>query len=447
MTDINPRASDLVLGGQNPPPVDAAILGGLAGVKQRLESESIVQRIQALNEAVQYGNDAIDLALQALTDDSIKVRNIAETLLRNRLSDAGQKAFLDRDLMRYFTKIDNWKQKIYFNSESEENRISDPKYTAYEIEVNIGGWGYGGKPERAVELMSKDPRISELQALILKIHDCNYNFFDEKRKFQSFTVAFNTLNSIHGSIKNLKLLQLCEDKEDWNRDDDVRDYNHGYYSGSKYKNSNVYPIDIRPLLKLFPDLEYLSINGNFHNFFSSNNQQLNNFRGDRSSGSKLKTLIIDDLNVNRTISSLYPIDLPELEYFEIWFNDNQNIIPTVKAIGQILSGKAAPKLKYLGLCNCQMADDLVKALVQTPIIEKLAVLDLKMGAMTDISVKHILDCSNFSNLKLLNVSNNCLSNLAIEQLMKLPFKIEAANQYYSKEVRDNSINRYSRSYE
>ncbi len=36
MTDIKPSDSDLVLGGQNPPPVDAAILGGLAGKKQRL---------------------------------------------------------------------------------------------------------------------------------------------------------------------------------------------------------------------------------------------------------------------------------------------------------------------------------------------------------------------------------------------------------------------------
>jgi formylglycine-generating enzyme required for sulfatase activity len=36
MSETNPRESDLVLGGQNPPPVDAAILGGLAGKKQRL---------------------------------------------------------------------------------------------------------------------------------------------------------------------------------------------------------------------------------------------------------------------------------------------------------------------------------------------------------------------------------------------------------------------------
>jgi formylglycine-generating enzyme required for sulfatase activity len=39
MSELNPRRSDLVLGGQNPPPVNAAVLGGLAGVKQRLAYE------------------------------------------------------------------------------------------------------------------------------------------------------------------------------------------------------------------------------------------------------------------------------------------------------------------------------------------------------------------------------------------------------------------------
>ncbi len=46
MSESNPRESDLILGGQNPPPTSAAILGGLAGVKQRLESESIAERLQ-----------------------------------------------------------------------------------------------------------------------------------------------------------------------------------------------------------------------------------------------------------------------------------------------------------------------------------------------------------------------------------------------------------------
>jgi hypothetical protein len=151
--------------------------------------------------------------------------------------------------------------------------------------------------------------------------------------------------------------------------------------------------------------------------------------------------------VNRTISALYPIDFPELEYFEIWLNNTQDILPTIKAIGSILSGKAAPKLKYLALCNCHAADDLIKALLQSPIIENLAGLDFRMGAMTDRSVEYILGCSAIKSLKLLNVSSNCLSNWGIEQLRQLPCKIEAANQYRSKEERNRRVDRYWGSYE
>jgi hypothetical protein len=41
MSQPNPNDTDAILGGQNPPPINAVILGGLAGVKQRLESESM----------------------------------------------------------------------------------------------------------------------------------------------------------------------------------------------------------------------------------------------------------------------------------------------------------------------------------------------------------------------------------------------------------------------
>ena len=47
-----PREYDAVLGGQNSTPVDAAVLGGIAGVKSRLASPAIEVRIAALSEAL-----------------------------------------------------------------------------------------------------------------------------------------------------------------------------------------------------------------------------------------------------------------------------------------------------------------------------------------------------------------------------------------------------------
>jgi hypothetical protein len=39
MSDIQPDNTDAILGGQTPPPVNAAVLGGMAGEKQRLDRE------------------------------------------------------------------------------------------------------------------------------------------------------------------------------------------------------------------------------------------------------------------------------------------------------------------------------------------------------------------------------------------------------------------------
>jgi hypothetical protein len=85
MSEPNPRESDLILGGQNPPPVNAAVLGGLARAKQYLTSEWISLRLEVLRDVLHYGEDGINLAIQFLTDDAEEVRQLAYKLLCSRL--------------------------------------------------------------------------------------------------------------------------------------------------------------------------------------------------------------------------------------------------------------------------------------------------------------------------------------------------------------------------
>ncbi|MEG4317499.1 MULTISPECIES: hypothetical protein [unclassified Microcoleus] len=79
-----PREYDAVLGGQNSIPVNAAVLGGLPGVKSRLASPIVEVRIAALSEALKYGESGLDLIIQALHDDSIEVKLAAYSLLKDR---------------------------------------------------------------------------------------------------------------------------------------------------------------------------------------------------------------------------------------------------------------------------------------------------------------------------------------------------------------------------
>ena len=79
-----PREYDAVKGGQNLIPRDAAVLGGIAGVKSRLASPAVEARIAALSEALKYGEAGLDLIIGALRDESMEVKVAAYSLLKDR---------------------------------------------------------------------------------------------------------------------------------------------------------------------------------------------------------------------------------------------------------------------------------------------------------------------------------------------------------------------------
>jgi len=93
-----PREYDAVRGGQNSIPVNAAVLGGIPGVKSRLASPIVEVRIAALSEALKYGEAGLDLIIQALQhDESIQVKFAVYSLLKDRNEEK-----IRRQLQNYF---------------------------------------------------------------------------------------------------------------------------------------------------------------------------------------------------------------------------------------------------------------------------------------------------------------------------------------------------------
>lgn len=80
----NPEEYDVVLGGQNMAPINSAVLGGIKGVKQRLSSLLIAERIAALSEALNYGEEGLELLLQALNSNDEEINFAAYQLLKHR---------------------------------------------------------------------------------------------------------------------------------------------------------------------------------------------------------------------------------------------------------------------------------------------------------------------------------------------------------------------------
>ncbi|OIP70963.1 MAG: myosin kinase [Oscillatoriales cyanobacterium CG2_30_44_21] len=86
-----PQPRDAVLGGKIPPPTFGAVLGGLEGVKQRLNSREVIPQIAALREALNYGEAGLELVIASLTSNNITVQRTAMLLLWRRPESYVQK--------------------------------------------------------------------------------------------------------------------------------------------------------------------------------------------------------------------------------------------------------------------------------------------------------------------------------------------------------------------
>ena len=90
-----PREYDAVLGGQSQIPIAAAVLGGIAGVKQRFHSPSIEPRMAAVKDAPKYGDAGLNIAIQALLDPALEVQRVAYLVLRQRTESLVGQALKD----------------------------------------------------------------------------------------------------------------------------------------------------------------------------------------------------------------------------------------------------------------------------------------------------------------------------------------------------------------
>jgi formylglycine-generating enzyme required for sulfatase activity len=76
-----PREYDAVLGGNSPSLEGAAVLGGIEGVKLRLQNPDAKVRIAALEQALNYGEQGLDLVIAGLKDESWDIQNAAYLIL------------------------------------------------------------------------------------------------------------------------------------------------------------------------------------------------------------------------------------------------------------------------------------------------------------------------------------------------------------------------------
>jgi hypothetical protein len=79
-----PQNFDAVLGNQTSIPSGSVILGGIEGVKNRLNSDRIHVIILALKDAINYGDAGLRLVIKYLDDPESEIVDAAYELLKDR---------------------------------------------------------------------------------------------------------------------------------------------------------------------------------------------------------------------------------------------------------------------------------------------------------------------------------------------------------------------------
>ncbi|MBE9058244.1 SUMF1/EgtB/PvdO family nonheme iron enzyme [Sphaerospermopsis sp. LEGE 08334] len=90
-----PGKYDAVLGGNTPSLEGAAVLGGIEGVKLRLQNPDLKVRIAALEQALNYGEQGLDLVIAGLNDEYWEVQ-IAAYLILNKRTETRIKQILQK---------------------------------------------------------------------------------------------------------------------------------------------------------------------------------------------------------------------------------------------------------------------------------------------------------------------------------------------------------------
>lgn len=171
--------------------------------------------------------------------------------------------------------------------------------------------------------------------------------------------------------------------------------------------------DYGPLLAAFPKLEVLRIRG-------GNGLAFRPF-----THAALRTLTIESGGLPAEVAQgLAQSSLPALEHLELWLGtDDYGFSGDAALYERVLAALWTPSLRYLGLRNAQIADELAQFLAGHAPIRQLHTLDLSLGTLGDAGARALLQSPHVRALSSLNLSHHYISDACQAQLAALPLQV------------------------
>jgi hypothetical protein len=164
--------------------------------------------------------------------------------------------------------------------------------------------------------------------------------------------------------------------------------------------------DVTPVLDAFPGLEQLRVRG-------GDGLAIGPIRHDG-----LKALVIESGGLPASaVRSVCAAEFPNLEHLELWLgSENYGGDATTDDLAPVLSGAAFPRLKYLGLRDCEWSDALAAALADAPVLRRVETLDLSLGNLSDEGAVALLSGGHLSGLKRLDIHHHYVSDEVLDGL-------------------------------
>lgn len=275
----------------------------------------------------------------------------------------------------------------------EDNPVTDPAGTAYR--VSIDDYDDDESMQEKFARLLADPASDQLAAIVIGV----WGPWDELYEYSSGHIV-EALATAAPQLPNLKALFLGDITMDEN------------------EVSWIIQTDLSPLWAAFPKLEILQVRGS------------NNLSFGAIDHAYLRSLVIECGGLPRNVlKEVTTANLPGLEHLELYLGEpGYGFDGSITDVEPLLTGDKFPKLKYLGLRDSEIADQVAMAVAQSPLLERLDVLDLSLGTLGDQGGQALLDCPAMTQLKKLDLHHHYLSDGLMKKLEALPIEVDVSDQ-------------------
>jgi hypothetical protein len=144
---------------------------------------------------------------------------------------------------------------------------------------------------------------------------------------------------------------------------------------------------------------------------------------------RLKELVVQTGGLPASVlHEIATAKLPALERLELYLGDpGYGGDATVDDLAPLLRGAQFPNLRYLGLKDSAIADEVAGVVALAPVVGHLDVLDLSMGTLGDAGARSLLASPAVRRLKKLDLHYHYISDAVAAELKALGIEVDLSD--------------------